>query len=110
MKTAYIHIGTPKTGTTSIQKFLYKNKSILLYNNFLYPESFILNKEYDPQHWDLSILCNNYKDSIVDKKIMLLKKEINTSCVDNILISSEAFWAMIDSQHSVLNLKKILNF
>ncbi|HHS6641917.1 TPA: alpha-2,3-sialyltransferase [Campylobacter jejuni] len=41
---------------------------------------------------------------------MLLRKEINTSCVDNILISSEAFWAMIDSQYSVLNLKKILNF
>ncbi|HEC1770809.1 TPA: hypothetical protein R1738_001409, partial [Campylobacter lari] len=27
--TCYLHIGTPKTGTTSIQSFLYKNKELL---------------------------------------------------------------------------------
>ncbi|HEC1878366.1 TPA: hypothetical protein R1794_001704, partial [Campylobacter jejuni] len=41
---------------------------------------------------------------------MLLKEEIDTSCVNNIVISSESFWVVIDSQDSVLNLKKILNF
>lgn len=27
--TAYVHIGTPKTGTTTIQKFLYLNREKL---------------------------------------------------------------------------------
>lgn len=37
-KTLYLHIGTPKTGTTSIQHFCYNNREALLENGFLYPE------------------------------------------------------------------------
>jgi hypothetical protein len=36
-KTIYIHIGTPKTGTTSIQTFLTKNTNILLKKGIFYP-------------------------------------------------------------------------
>lgn len=38
--TAYVHIGTPKIGTTTIQKFLSNNKNILLECRFKYPEVF----------------------------------------------------------------------
>jgi len=34
---AFLHIGTEKTGTTTLQNFLYKNRSILLENGILYP-------------------------------------------------------------------------
>ncbi len=38
MKTLYVHIGTPKTGTTSIQHFLYANREILESRGYCYPE------------------------------------------------------------------------
>lgn len=38
MKTLYLHIGMPKTGTTSIQNFLCQNRSVLEKNGFCYPD------------------------------------------------------------------------
>ncbi|MFW5886119.1 MAG: hypothetical protein ACOCUL_00035 [Bacteroidota bacterium] len=39
MKKIFIHIGIPKTGTTSIQHSLYSNREILFNNGYLYPKS-----------------------------------------------------------------------
>lgn len=39
MKRAILHIGTEKTGTTSIQKFLYENRITLGANGVLFPET-----------------------------------------------------------------------
>ena len=36
-KTIYIHIGTPKTGTSSIQSFLAQNKTLLVQKKIFYP-------------------------------------------------------------------------
>ncbi len=38
MATLYLHIGTPKTGTSAIQEFLYSNREILEKQGFCYPE------------------------------------------------------------------------
>jgi hypothetical protein len=37
-KTIYLHIGMPKTGTSSLQLFLQKNKEILENNGYCYPD------------------------------------------------------------------------
>ena len=37
MTTIYLHIGMPKTGTTSLQKFLFDNREKLLEKGYLYP-------------------------------------------------------------------------
>ena len=50
MKTAYIHIGTHKTGSTSIQDFLFKNRTKLRDRGFLYPLSGISPKNLFGQH------------------------------------------------------------
>lgn len=50
MKTAYIHIGTHKTGSTSIQYFLFKNREKLKEQGFLYPLSGIPQKNLFGQH------------------------------------------------------------
>ncbi len=50
MKTAYIHIGTHKTGSTSIQFFLFKNREKLIDRGFLYPLSGIPRKNLFGQH------------------------------------------------------------
>lgn len=39
-KDIYLHIGLPKTGTTSIQSILFFNKNILLKNAIFYPGKF----------------------------------------------------------------------
>ncbi|HFU2596670.1 TPA: hypothetical protein ACH5K9_000631 [Campylobacter jejuni] len=36
--TAYVHIGTPKTGTTTIQKFLALNYKLLTTKKYLFPK------------------------------------------------------------------------
>lgn len=37
--TCYVHIGLPKTGTTSIQEFLFANHAQLKQQGYLYPVS-----------------------------------------------------------------------
>lgn len=39
MKTLYLHIGTTKTGTTSIQKFCLQNQNLLQEKNYCFPDS-----------------------------------------------------------------------
>lgn len=39
MKTLYLHIGTPKTATSSIQKFLAENWDVLQKHGYFFPES-----------------------------------------------------------------------
>ena len=39
MKTLYLHIGMPKTGTTSIQTFCELNRELLKEMGYWYPES-----------------------------------------------------------------------
>ncbi len=50
MTTAYIHIGTHKTGSTSIQYFLFENRNKLREQGFLYPLSGIPKKNLFGQH------------------------------------------------------------
>ncbi|EOF7349213.1 TPA: hypothetical protein R4443_000450 [Campylobacter jejuni] len=46
--TCYLHIGMPKTGTTSIQQFLKLNYNILLEKQCLFPISTLLNGNHYP--------------------------------------------------------------
>jgi len=39
MKKAILHIGTEKTGTTSIQLYLYENRARLARQGYLFPET-----------------------------------------------------------------------
>lgn len=39
MKTLYLHVGTPKTATSSIQKFLAQNRKVLEAHGYCYPRS-----------------------------------------------------------------------
>ncbi len=107
--TACIHIGTPKTGTTSIQQFLYANKELLLKDKILYPSSIILDKQFDPQHWDLAILLNNFcEDNIMQNGLVaLLHNEIKNTQPDSVILSSEAFQSIVKYEN-IKNLKYLL--
>ena len=49
MTTVYLHIGMPKTGSTSLQKFLFANRIQLLEEGYLYP---ITDTKKIGQIWD----------------------------------------------------------
>ncbi|MFG5126537.1 hypothetical protein [Campylobacter lari] len=119
--TAYVHIGTEKTGTTSIQKFLSENRYILEKNNILYSYALGAN---DSQ-WDFAFLAyNNIRDDeyclsreIYSKEKFLsykrklyydLKSELNKSCCNNIVISSEHLSSRLQNIKEIKRLRKIL--
>ena len=94
MTTAYIHIGTHKTGSTSIQYFLFKNRQKLSEQGFLYPLSGIPKKNLFGQH-HLSaaflehLQLNTYNPNAGGWEEVI--SEANAVPDKNIVISSENF-------------------
>ncbi|ENU2810599.1 TPA: hypothetical protein ACHDTM_001762 [Campylobacter coli] len=116
---AYIHIGTPKTGTTVIQKFFKLNRSKILNKYILYPKTvgdehhqtlagFAYNISRLTTHRKHLKLYNNYEYINYRKKILKkLKEEI---CgINEIVFSSEVFQEQL-SKREIYRLKKYLIF
>ena len=95
IKEIIIHIGMPKTATTSIQQSLYENKEALLRIGYLYPlvksKNIIQRVEYyGINHVKLiKDLIDDNKPSIQKKYTKLIKKEINKYQPEKIIISAE---------------------
>jgi hypothetical protein len=106
MTTIYLHIGMPKTGTTSLQKFLFDNREKLLEKGYLYPLSGMMSngslitfnhhglgkallKKYDPKY----LVIKNSRSGRIQWESSWedLKKEIKVINPQNVIISSECF-------------------
>lgn len=99
IKKVYIHIGLPKTGTTSIQNFFIKYRNELINFGFLYPEN-ITSKNFLKEHkltkfnslndhnflYDIKNYNYEYHDIFYLKLIEEIKN--NNNC-DKLIISSE---------------------
>lgn len=100
MKTLFVHIGTPKTATTSIQYFCQENNAVLGENNFYYPDFSSLYKGINPFR-NGHFLCARQLNA-EGKPDILEEKKVFRSCMDhiiymfskfdNILISDEGLW------------------
>ncbi|EHC5584837.1 hypothetical protein JTC37_000390 [Campylobacter lari] len=107
--TAYVHIGTVKTGTTTIQKFLSNNKNILLEYRFKYSEVFFTNCKHDDlakliiQEEHLSLkreVISNIKNSEYKQQILKLKNEIDNNKDCKFLFSTEGIsWLFSDERN-----------
>ncbi|EDJ8727307.1 hypothetical protein GFJ07_04925, partial [Campylobacter coli] len=116
MMTCYLHVGTPKTGTTSIQEFLDINRDKLLQQKIYYP-FFYSNRE----SWKFPKICkientNSYYAANVSKNmeeyvkiLSLFRQEIlkSNSC-PNVLLSSECFYEFLTNVQDLYFLKKTL--
>jgi hypothetical protein len=93
MKNILLHIGRHKTGTSSLQRTFVKNRDILRINNILYPETGIRGYGHHNISIELSRRKSNQPFFSVNKVEVLanLKKEIDSSDCDTVLISSEGF-------------------
>jgi len=100
MKTIYLHIGTFKTGTSSIQGFLGRNRNALAQQGYLVPSSAA------PGHHELPIsLIKEYSSfrgawpKVEESSGQLWKKllnEIESSQCDKVVISAETFCDLVN--------------
>lgn len=116
---AFLHIGTVKTGTTSIQRFLQDNKNELKKHKFYYPQSILYKKE-NPQHIFLHHIANKiyeknspnnfskYLDS--ERIIRTLKQEIEKNKDKTFIFSSECISFFLDIEEKIKALKLFLNY
>lgn len=100
MKTLYLHIGTPKTGTSAIQNFCVKNRDTLEKQGLYYPDfgfrftsshanrngAFYINNIFDDQKNRMYEEENKVRREGMEK----LQKAFEDH--DTILLSDEGFW------------------
>lgn len=93
-QTLYFHVGTNKTGTSAIQKFLAKVSHKLTDQNCIYPSCF-RDSEFNTAHHKLSQLLkvNRFDKTCADA----LKQEILESKCENVILSSEDFHTIKDT-------------
>jgi hypothetical protein len=92
MKKCLIHIGTHKTGTTSIQSFLYKNSESLKQKGIFY--SSLVEENINAGHHAIAAKIAANKSSEVKRnriRIQQLMKDIEESSCNSAIISSEIF-------------------
>ena len=101
VKTVYLHIGSHKTGTTSIQHFLLHNRTLINKVGWEYPEIELAESAHHKIAGQLvkdakaGIFENNLEPSIDFSQLQRwrsLKEFINHTEFENIIISSENFW------------------
>lgn len=118
---AFLHIGTEKTGTTTIQNFLAKNRQHLLSHGYLYPESpgktnhirlpiFALdsNKCRDiHQFIELNTIekINRFKRKFPQR----LKHELTLSNCETVILSSEHCSSRLIDEQDIKCLKNLLD-
>ena len=120
MNTLYLHIGIPKTGTTSIQNFLNTNKDILFDDSFIFyshekngnfsslPFIFSDSEKLD---W-----IKDHNGIFSEEKKNMYKEKISTNLIKSIskfrnhdfIISSEHIFMIYDEIKSLENLAKFL--
>lgn len=95
MKQLILHIGSPKTGSSSIQLSLNMSKKLLLKNSFIY-----YTKKIPHSPW-LEPLNSNFffQDADFEENITNFTKHLNSFKTDsNIIISSEVLWNKNESE------------
>lgn len=115
----YVHIGSPKTGTSSIQSFLSLNKNLLFKHNYCidffgYPQNFTT-AFYCKEHYDedpFLAYSNIYSEYDLQqfKKLYfeLFKKRYTQENVQKVVISSEFLEDLSQNIKQVNNLKNLL--
>lgn len=91
MKTIYLHIGAPKTGTSALQNFFQKNRKILKKKEILYSQTGITRTSGQAE---LAFqVLELFPERNIDESIWNnLELEINKFNGEKILLDSEWFW------------------
>jgi len=118
-----LHIGTEKTGTSSIQSFLYENKKLLakkgyhfiqslgIRNNRDLPSMFMNDEHFDDYYIERGISSIEGKQKLFEQKSQSLKLELAglSDSIHTVIISSEHFHSRVKSLDKILELKSYLD-
>lgn len=102
----YLHIGTPKTGTSALQKFFVENRSELEKRGFSYPAHTL--GECDISSGNGQEIVNLGVSHSVEKARSYLQSLAKKSKSKNVLISTEAFYSHPDLIHKIIPSAKII--
>lgn len=93
MKTIYLHIGTHKTGSTSIQRFLAQAANALAEEGVIYPETGRPDTDWSNQYGQHQLAWSLVGKKGVTEELIWdeLAREINHCPASKILISAEGF-------------------
>ena len=123
-KTCILHIGTEKTGTSTVQSFLNLNRKALLNEGFLFPQTY---STYHGSQWefvavchktpwtmDLGRACNiaNIEDQDAFRETFtsdLNQQFSKHSHADSLIISSEHFHSRLSTEKMISDLKTFLD-
>ena len=116
VKRVIIHLGIPKTGTSSIQETLFNNNTILEQNNFRYLREWGRNhllklNRFFSEHLvspaGSGNLGMNLNVKKLGKSVLNMQKVINNTPCENLIISGEYFHELyLDS--TIVNIKKFI--
>ena len=102
-KTIYLHIGVPKTGSSTIQKGLYHNRKRLKRHGFLYPQSGLIGTNHKNIFFELTSMEDHRTKFIPQSGNLLdLAQEITDTRFKKIIISAEHFALFSSSQINTL--------
>ena len=101
MKRIYIHIGNFKTGSKSLQKFLFLNKELLKRKNI----GTIYEKNFFKYHIN-NLLLFKYFEKLDEKKI---SEYLKKNKLKNLIISSEYFSCLSADEKKIKFIKKTVN-
>lgn len=114
-KTIYIHIGTEKTGTKSIQNFCCSRRDFLKKNNLFYPCNMDRKYIFNITHWPLAAALSQNNKFIPEEKRFSakelfdeLKSDIEQSEEERILISAEPFSVNVIRPERIAELRALL--
>jgi hypothetical protein len=117
----FLHIGTEKTATTTLQSFFYLNRIKMLKYGFLFPKSVGIRNNYklpvavyninkrDDLTNRLNIFSDNNLISFQKRVINNLKKEIFFNNNQNIIFSSEHIQSRLTDINELYRLKNMIN-
>lgn len=93
VKTVYLHIGTPKTGSTSIQRFLARADEELAEQGTLYPEAGRPDTDWSDQYGQHELYWSIAgKRGVEDEKVWRkLRQEVDEFSGRRVVISAEGF-------------------
>lgn len=99
MKTLYLHIGTPKTGTSAIQAFCSNNQAVLNSKGYCYPIMPYTYPGIGRNRNAAFLQCGIYKDKVrqiaeekkrIAEGIAIVREYFET--YDNVILSDEGLW------------------
>ena len=97
MPSLYVHIGPYKTGTTSFQNYMWKNREALKKKGFLYPETGIQFTGSGRRHFSLAKAPRGFKEKQQFEALWddLFSEISSSKGIQKVLISAERFsWCM----------------